>query len=376
MAYAPFNAALTKTFFEGDSGVNQQAMNTQSKTEYWNAANQGQYPNAQKGYEAAHAQRQAAGATPAPAPGAQAQAAPTQTFAQMQEQGQARPAPPTINPNLNLPGPQPFPGITVQPGMGGGGMTTSLAATAGGGAGVSPDVQAFIRQMMAQPSAYTDEQFNQNVLRHGQRIDDEFTQRERALQEDMVRRGLSESSIHGGRLRDTHIERRQAHADLVGQLAEQRARQLDEARARAASVAIDADRLGLEGQRLNLDAQRTGFEGQRLQLDQERARLDAFLRQEQAKLDREVASGRMSLDERRLEEDRLQRQADQEWRNRTRTEDVDWRNRQFDYEQGRDRVSDQRWEDQFRWGQQVWQSEWEKDLARMFGTGVVGRDVR
>lgn len=288
-----------KTLQTGDAGVNQQAENVQTKTEYWNAQAQGEYPNAQKGADTA-----AATGTQTPAA-----AAPAPNFATLQEQGQARPPAPTASSVV---------------GMGG-----------GVGGGVNPEIQKYIMGLMQNPSMYTDEQFNKNVEYHGQKIDDDFSLREQQLREDMVRRGLSESSIQGGRLQDLNVGKRTAKADLTMQMAEARARQMDEAMARAAQLGLSLDQAGREYQRLAL-------EGTRLAMDAA------------------IADGRMSLEEARMEMDKEERKIDNEWKQKV-----------FEYNQGRDEKSDKRMDDQFQWTQNTWNAEFQAAMARLFGTGVV-----
>lgn len=371
------NGAYEAVLYKGDAGVNPQRENalTSEKQKYWAA--QGQYPFAQEGAGTAPNNTPTPTSQPTQQPAAPAGAAPAPapTFSQLQDQGYARPAPPTISPTLSMPGPSPFPGITT--GGGGNSSTTWSAGGAGATGAMNPDLQAQINALIANPSAYTDEQFSANVLRKGQDIDDEFNLQRQQLKEDMVRRGLSESSIYGGRLADSQVGQRTAKASLVSDLAEQRARQLDEAKRAALGLGLQGETLGIDRQRLGLEGQRVGVEGQRLALDQERARLDAFMDQERLRLEREVQSGRLSQDQARLELDKIRQQSDEQFRqseldwNKERygTEDA-WRRENELYQRDRDTKSDEFRDQSFDWTKQTWQAGFEADLMRLLGIDV------
>lgn len=159
-------------------------------------------------------QRPAVNQQPAPEQGQpQAPQAPP-TFAQMQAAGQARPAPPPMAPHA---GQVPYAGQLSQSIMG----------------------------ALQTPSAYGTPQVMDTYHRLGQNIDDEFTQRERATDEQFAKRGLYDSTANAGAMHDLNVGRRSAHTDLAAQLAERQAQ--DYATARQGAIGQ-----GLQGQAQSL----------------------------------------------------------------------------------------------------------------------------
>lgn len=204
----------------------------------------------------AQAQPPAGGGMAAPRPQAQ-----PQTFAQMQRAGMARP-PMGGNPMLQAmarrfsvgpmgmastgrqyqaqrnarvaPTVQPMApntGAPVAPSMAGesaipagpGSIITTTAPASAGPAASTPTAPAngfdpmewFRQQVMGGSQNVLDR--SMNYL--GGQIDDEYTQRERSLRNEMAQRGLADSTVYGGRMQDLNVGRRSAKADLGERLA-------------------------------------------------------------------------------------------------------------------------------------------------------------
>lgn len=113
-----------------------------------------------------------------------------------------------------------------------GGTTGTGAAPAGGGS-VNSLTEQSIKDALQNPSAFDNEQVRNLYNRLGQDIDDQFRQQEVAMREEMAGRGLSDSSIMGGRLADLNVGRRTASAELANRLGIQRAQDFANARAQA-----------------------------------------------------------------------------------------------------------------------------------------------
>lgn len=182
------------------------------------------------------------GSTPAQPP-QQAAAPQQQTFAQMAAAGQARPAPPA-----------PAPAPAAAP---------PAWAPATGATGNLREVMA---QALGNPTGYgqADVQGFYNTAAEG--IDDEFTQKERELKEQLARSGLDESSIMAGRTYDLNVGKRSAMADLANKYGENYARDFAANRQAAINSGVDLEgkdqdnalgigRLGLDTSKLGLDTE-------------------------------------------------------------------------------------------------------------------------
>jgi len=88
------------------------------------------------------------------------------------------------------------------------------------------DINAYIGQALNNPGGYSFDETKKLYERLGQNIDDDFSQRNVALREEMAARGLSDSSIQGGRLADLNVGRRSAQQDLLQGLGSQQAQAL------------------------------------------------------------------------------------------------------------------------------------------------------
>jgi len=127
---------------------------------------------------------------------------PAQTFAKMQEQGLARPA-----------SPPPVP-------------TTTAFATYGGsdqGTALRTQLQQRLTAFGEAPSRYDTESFKQIRGAQAANLQSEYSAQQKALNEDLARRGLSASSIGGGRMGDLAGQQARALSSLDAQLLQQAA---------------------------------------------------------------------------------------------------------------------------------------------------------
>tara|TARA_R110000822_G_scaffold49485_9_gene129661 strand:- start:1233 stop:3680 length:2448 start_codon:yes stop_codon:yes gene_type:complete len=126
---------------------------------------------------------------------------PAQTFAKMQEQGLARPAAP----------PRP---------------TATPFATYGGseqGQELRTQLQQRLTEFGQAPSRYDTESFKQIRGAQAANLQSEYSAQQKALNEDLARRGLSASSIGGGRMGDLAGQQARALSSLDAQLLQQAA---------------------------------------------------------------------------------------------------------------------------------------------------------
>lgn len=168
----------------------------------------------------------AVGQQPANQPSLQQQPmAPQQapTFAQMQAQGQARPAPP-------MPAP---PGGSY----GGGQGYAPGGSSYGPPHGYQPPTQPYAGQVnqsimsaLQTPSAYGTPQVQASFNQLGQQIDDQYTQRERATDEQFAKRGLYDSTANAGAMHDLNVGRKSAQETLAATLADKQAQDYASAR--------------------------------------------------------------------------------------------------------------------------------------------------
>jgi hypothetical protein len=202
-----------------------------------------------------------AGAAPRPSPLPSGAVQQARTFAQMQAQGMPRPAPTpmpappmTGGPNLqgvagglastvgllgprpapasipgNLtppgipprPAPTPIPGNLTPPDVPPRPTPTPIPAAPGGTGGTSGmggQLQSMLLQLMANPSSYDSDAMRREYEAGGRGIDDDFAMQQTLLKEEMARRGLSDSSIYGGRMADLNVGRRSAQTELQDRL--------------------------------------------------------------------------------------------------------------------------------------------------------------
>ena len=125
---------------------------------------------------------------------------PQQTFAQLQKQGMARPAP-------QAPQAQPFAQF-------GGSQQAQQARTGMLGA---------LQQQLAQPTRFDTQAFQQIRQAQASQLGAEYQAEQSRLNEELARRGLSASSIGGGRMGDLAGQQARALAQLDAQLLQQAA---------------------------------------------------------------------------------------------------------------------------------------------------------
>lgn len=104
-------------------------------------------------------------------------------------------------------------------------------------------LQELLQQMMAQPSRFDDEVFNQVRSANKANLDAEFGGARQALEEDMARRGISASSIAGGRYGDLSGQQARAMATMDADLLKEMATTQAQDRALAAQSGTDLQRL-------------------------------------------------------------------------------------------------------------------------------------
>ncbi len=237
--------------------------------------------------------------------------APKQTFAQMQQAGYARPNPPAPAPApvQQAPAPaqvSPYTGQTpvltaqapaaTQPVAMPPAYTQATPAASGAGldigaelarqyqqGGISPEVAQGISAAIANPSAYNSQLVRDIYGQLGQNIDDEFAQRETALREEMAGRGLSDSSIQGGRLADLNVGRRSARQGLANQLGQMVAQDYAGARDRALGMGMARDQYGNQLGQSYLD-RLMGFGQQAFQNDMTQAEFNRALQNDQDRM--------------------------------------------------------------------------------------------
>ncbi len=131
----------------------------------------------------------------------QQQPAPAQTFAQMQQRGMARPAPPSA--------PQ------------------AQAFQQYGGSQQAQQMRQRLQQQLEQfgqaPSRYDTQAFQQIRGAQAANLQQEYRGQQQALNEELARRGLSASSVGGGRMGDLAGQQARALADLDARLLQQAA---------------------------------------------------------------------------------------------------------------------------------------------------------
>lgn len=243
--------------------------------------------------------------------------APQQTFAQMQQEGYARPNPPAPAP---APAPAPtrsaapagvqayegdmqdtrtasaspmeYTGAPVNsvapPGAGGTPAATGQGLDIGAelanryrqGSGISSEVSGGISEAIRNPSAYNSDLVRNIYGQLGQNIDDDFAQRETGLREEMAARGLSDSSIQGGRLRDLNVGRRSAREGLANSLGQQVAQDYSGARDRALGMGMNRDQYGQQVGQGYLD-RLMGFGQQSFNNDMQQAEFNRNIQNDQ-----------------------------------------------------------------------------------------------
>lgn len=164
--------------------------------------------------------------------------APQPTFAEMQRQGRARPAPAVYTSAMQ---PQATPTAAPSPFTGQAGFAPGanpFVSGAGAGGNIGQAVQQSIFGLLQHPSAYGSDAVQRTYNALAGRIDDQFAQRNTGINEDSARRGLSDSSVRAGRLKDSNIEQRDAQTALADSLLSQQAQTYSSDLANAIATAL------------------------------------------------------------------------------------------------------------------------------------------
>lgn len=201
----------------------------------------------------------------------------TRTFAQMQQQGQARPAPP----------PQAPPTQQYQ--------QSQVGQQAVG------MLQQQAQQLMAQPTRFDTQAFQQMRGAQAANLQAEYQAEQQRLNEDLARRGLSASSIGGGRMGDLAGQQARALATLDANLLSQAAQTQMQDRLAAAGLtqqlAQTAEGQNLAAYQANLAGQGQGF-SQQMQsagMGEQQRQFDL-----QQALQRQLGMANIRLDQQRL----------------------------------------------------------------------------
>jgi hypothetical protein len=153
-------------------------------------------------------------------------------------------------------------------------------AAIGGNTGVT-GLDNAIASLLRNPSAFDNEAVMQLYSRLGGQIDDEFAQRQTGLREEMAGRGLSDSSIMGGRLADLNVARRSAQTELADRLATQRAQDYASALQNAIGLGQTQRQMQFNEEQgrgtLDLSRQRLGLDQTQQQYLQQMGLLDRYM---------------------------------------------------------------------------------------------------
>jgi hypothetical protein len=104
-------------------------------------------------------------------------------------------------------------------------------------------LQDLLRQMLAQPSRFDDQVFNQVRSANKANLDAEFGAQRQMLDEEMARRGISASSISAGRMGDLAGQQSRAMATMDADLLKEMAQTQAQDRALAAQAGTDLQRM-------------------------------------------------------------------------------------------------------------------------------------
>lgn len=147
-------------------------------------------------------------------------------------------------PNID---PAPFPGgggIGVPPGQGGGPIVQPRPPQAQGGGSIEQQLMDWF----GNPSAYNAPQALETYNRLNTQLSQGYDIQRQRLGEEMARRGIDASTIHGGRLSDLGSEQARAQADLAGTIATDQARTLASDRSQALAALLGYGQQGFENQ--------------------------------------------------------------------------------------------------------------------------------
>lgn len=193
--------------------------------------------------------RKAPGQSAQPAPQPMPQQMPQQsapTFSDLQRQGRPRPAPPTIGTPVGVTpmmgGPQ-MVNAMAQPGPQAPPMPGTVTQGPVGGA-----LQQSVLQFLNQPSRYGSEQAMGTFNRLNTQLQEGFDTRRRQTNANLASRGVYDSTIAAGDLKDLDTSEGRAQVDLAARIAEQQAQteSSDIQRAIQTALGFDTTRFGQE----------------------------------------------------------------------------------------------------------------------------------
>lgn len=104
--------------------------------------------------------------------------------------------------------------------------------------GPTQQTQSAINNLLQNPSAYNSAAVQQTYNNLGGQIDDQYALQQQQLTNNMAQRGLSDSSIAGGKLSDLNIGQRSAKEQLAASLATQQAQDLSSATQSAINLGL------------------------------------------------------------------------------------------------------------------------------------------
>lgn len=118
-------------------------------------------------------------------------------------------------------------------------VDTGEAGTFDGGTSIGGAAEQQVRNVLSKPSGWDSDLLRSLYETQGREIDDQFNAQDVAINEEMARRGLYDSSIAAGRLKDSNIGRRDAQTRLSENLLQQMGLNLGQDNARAAQIGTD-----------------------------------------------------------------------------------------------------------------------------------------
>jgi hypothetical protein len=172
-------------------------------------------------------------------------------------------------------------------------------------------LQQQIMDAIRNPSAFDNAEVQRLYNQMGEGIDDRFAQEETKLREEMAARGLSDSSIQGGRLADLNVGRRSAQTELANQLLTQRAQDFAQSRDRALGLGLQSQGNTLQAElgRGNLSLQGELGRG-RLELDSELGRGNLDLGRQRAATEAELGRADIGVRQQQLSQQASQAAAE------------------------------------------------------------------
>lgn len=105
-----------------------------------------------------------------------------------------------------------------------------------GGTSIGGAAEQQVRNVLAKPSGWDSELLKSLYGSQGAQIDDQYAAQDTAINEEMARRGIYDSSIAAGRLKDSSLQKRDAKTRLSESLLQQMGLNLGADNARAAQI--------------------------------------------------------------------------------------------------------------------------------------------